>query len=616
MSRDLFNAVLDDLKARQTWQERQTLWYEMRHNGLRRRNKPYPTAADLHFPLIDSVTDKLKPFYFAQIWGSELLASFTAITQQAPEMTQGAAGWFHYQMVQHTNFFDESLSAIDNMVVGGVAPMKLWWDNAEQTVQFDAIDPIYLVVPPHIKDLQKADRVTHILHLTKKAYSLRADYNQDAEVLRRICGKPTEAPTKEDEKYTREGLTCSGEADQIVLHEVWERDAQGWVVSTYAPQAPDLEIKKPYRCTYQMGGKPFLPFVAFPMEVKDKGYYASRGVAERLGAFEAYACRTWNAKADHMTFSGNPLFTHEGNEPINLNNVQLKPGAIVPRNLQAVVFPTPPISFDQELVSTRMTAEYLIAMPDFGTGQQINTKDRKTATEINRIGTLMGMSTDLRGRLFRAQLSQLYRFAWALFREFKKDSLNFYMTEQLQDVATEALHDKYMIEPDGSPDSWNKPARMQKAVARYQLLRGNEFVNQGELTKSVIEEDEPRLVRRLYQDPKMRMADQQEDQAMELAILEMGYPARVLPADDDVVHIQLVLGRVQMQLQVGEPITAIAWQRINEHLEGHVQQATARRNPKLKEILPTVQRVQQAMAAYFPPAPPEQAAMATQGGAM
>lgn len=616
MNEKIYKLVQEDLTARVTWADRQALWYEMRHEGIRRRNKPFPTAADLHFPLVDSVVDKLKPFYFAQIWGSELLASFTAMREQAPEYTQAGAAWFHFQMVQHTNFFRESLAAIDNFCVGGVAPVKLWFDNATQTLRFDAIDPLFLIVPEGTVDLQEADRVTHVLHLSKAAYERRTDYNQDPVVRAAITGKQ-EQTGKEQEKWRREGITCSQRADQVVLHECWQRTAKGWVVHTYAPQAPQHVIKQPFRCTYELNGKPFLPFVEFMMEVKDKGYYASRGVAERLGAFETYASRTWNAKADHMSFSGLPLFTHEGNEQLNLNNVQLKPGAIVPRNLSAVQFPAPPLDYDQELVGTRMTAEYLIAMPDFGTGQQINTKDRKTATEINRIGSLMGMSTDLRARLFRQQLGQLYRYAWAILKTFRKESLSFYFAEQLQQAPAEAMHDEYLIEPDGSPDSWNKPARMQRAQQRYQMLRNNEYVKQGELTKSLIEEDEPRLVRRLYQDPQMRVADQQEDQAMELAILEKGWPARVLPADDDALHIQIVLGRVEMLLQLGETILPVAWQRMNEHIEGHLQQAQKRNPKQVRELMPAVQRIRAAMAQYFPPAPPAPGVGATaQGGAM
>ena len=72
---DLFNALLDDLRARTGWEERQRIWYEMRHNGLRRKKK-LPWQADLHYPLADSIIGKLKPFYYQQVFSNEVIATF------------------------------------------------------------------------------------------------------------------------------------------------------------------------------------------------------------------------------------------------------------------------------------------------------------------------------------------------------------------------------------------------------------------------------------------------------------------------------------------------------------------------------------------------------------
>jgi hypothetical protein len=214
------------------------------------------------------------------------------------------------------------------------------------------------------------------------------------------------------------------------------------------------------------------------------------------------------------------------------------------------------------------------------------------------------MSTDLRARIYRKRLTLLYRMCWSILREKKAADLSYFMadqTDQMQQAPKEALHDNYLIEPDGSPDSWNKPQRMQKAVARYQMFKGSPYIDQGELHKSVLEEDDARLVRRLYVEPETTNADQQEDQAMELAILEMGYPARVKPVDDDAVHLGVVLGRYEMKLKLDQPISALEWQRANEHMEAHLQQMR-QRNPKLfKETAAKVQRMRQAMEQMFPP---------------
>ena len=74
--REIHARVLGDVQHRARWEQRQALWYEMRHPGLRRKSKPWPNAADLHYPLIDTVIDKLKPFYYQQVVGMDVVATF------------------------------------------------------------------------------------------------------------------------------------------------------------------------------------------------------------------------------------------------------------------------------------------------------------------------------------------------------------------------------------------------------------------------------------------------------------------------------------------------------------------------------------------------------------
>ena len=73
--RDKLNAeVLQDLADRSVWDTRQRMFYEMRHHGLRRKNKPWPGASDVHFPLVDTTISELKPAYFQQLFATDLIA--------------------------------------------------------------------------------------------------------------------------------------------------------------------------------------------------------------------------------------------------------------------------------------------------------------------------------------------------------------------------------------------------------------------------------------------------------------------------------------------------------------------------------------------------------------
>lgn len=575
MSQKTATLVRKDLTARKSgWEDKQRIWYEMRHEGLRRQSKPFPSAADLHFPMADGMIDKLKPFFFAQVFGNEHVATFIAEKPQAKELSRAAGAAFDYHLKEETNFFEEILSNIDNMEMSGGAPIKVRWCVKRKRLEFDAIDPLFVIVPKGTTDYQTADRLTHVRQYAVDGYRrLGEPYATDEETIRRIRGKgvsENDQSGKIDEKSSREGITHGEDDDQIVLWEVYLRQDDNSIrVETFAPASPDTKI----RPTFTLAD-PYkdIPVFFFPLEIKDKGVYASRGVVERIAPHEVYATRLWNEKADAMTFLNRPLYTHDGSA-LNLSNIRLTPGQIVPNNLRAVQMGQVPFDFDQELNSTRMIAEYQIGMPDFGTGQALNTKERKTATEVSAITNLMSQSTDLRAWIFRRSLAKLYRQSWALLAHFAREKLQtYYADNDVQQLDPAALEQAYRVFPSGTADGWNKAARMARAQQRLQMYRGDPSINQPALTRHALEEDDPRLVKELWTDPQTTQADQIEDQADELSVLMVGFPARVKPADDHSVHLQTLMGYVAAQQQMGRPIDPIAGKKIVEHGQQHLQQ--------------------------------------------
>lgn len=208
-------------------------------------------------------------------------------------------------------------------------------------------------------------------------------------------------------------------------------------------------------------------------------------------------------------------------------------------------------------------------MPDFGTGQSINTAQRKTATEVEQIGQLMNQNVDLRARVFRKALGMLYRQAWALLLQYDGDFQYVYDGE-LTGINPDALHGEYMIAPNGSSDSWNRQVQLQKAVARKQLLGQSPYINQEELDRSILELDDPRLIKRLFVDPEQKIQDQAERQARETPTLADGFQITPKPDDDHAVHI-----RTTMQyMETHHPLTPVDQQTHEAHIALH-QQALA-----------------------------------------
>jgi hypothetical protein len=62
----------------------------MRNDGLRRRQKPWANASDFHFPLIDTTINKLKPAFFQQAMGLDVLATFVPMRTQLGAFTTAA----------------------------------------------------------------------------------------------------------------------------------------------------------------------------------------------------------------------------------------------------------------------------------------------------------------------------------------------------------------------------------------------------------------------------------------------------------------------------------------------------------------------------------------------
>ena len=232
--------------------------------------------------------------------------------------------------------------------------------------------------------------------------------------------------------------------------------------------------------------------------------------------------------------------------------------------------PEPPISFDQQMVLYREMAQQRVSTPDFGITQTLDDSSRRTATEISAIGNLFSQSADLRMRVFRMQLSELYRQCWAILSEHKKDSLDFFYNDTLETLPEEAMHEEYEILPSGSADGVNKQFHYQKALGRFQMFANDPFVDQGELRRSVLEADDPGLVKRLLIDPNQKKNEEAEHQAMEITVMREGFPASVVKSDDHETHVRTILDFLALKLSQGEDVSPMAKQRLLDHINQHL----------------------------------------------
>jgi hypothetical protein len=485
---------------------------------------------------------------------------------------------------ERSNFETEMMVYVSAMLRCGISFMKTSWDEANRSVKFDAVNPMYLVFPYYTKDMESCDRICHIMEISEGQYRRNEAYKQDDDFIKRIKGEGNSAGagvrSYDQHKLGKQGLTEGSMRDNIIIWECYYRDDKGKIiVETFSPQAPDEPIRPKFELPYAHGQMPFVPcMLEF---TPDKGFYSSRGVCETVAAFEAALTKTMNAKADAMSLYNSPMFSSDQDIP-NVNNIKFGTGVLLPTGVKPVLMPQPPISFDQEMVQMRQVSEYLVSMPDFGLTQgRLGSSKPRTATEVQNIGQLMGVNTDLRIKLFRLALSEIYKQAYAILVEYAHDQLLFEYQNQFSAVPAEAIIFDYQIKPSGSADGVNRVMQYQKALVRFQTLRNDPYINQPELRKDLLEVDDPHLVNRMLIDPQLKKQMQAEEAGSENLLLDQGFGAvAVEPADDHEVHVQIHMDRLQLAGQRGQQLAQDSGAAYTQHLQQHIQ-FLSQTNPNL-----------------------------------
>lgn len=565
MSDKLYDLITRDIGARVKWETRQGLWYQMRNDGLRRKSKPWPNAADTHFPLIDTTINKLKPSFFQQAMGLDVLATFVPMRQQLAAFTSSAEHWFSYKLNERSNFATEVMSWVDFMLVGGHGVMKVFWDVDHKRVRFQAVDPLHIVVPPWTKDAESADRICQVVPMSLETYKRSGLYQTDEKTLERIRGgKPEDGgiqSDKRDNREKREGLTHSTDPEQVIVWEVYSRDKDGeWVIDYFSPQAPEIKLRESMGVPYDHGQP---PFVSCRYEITDGGWYSPRGVCEILGPFELALTKSWNERLDASTLFNKPLFRAERDLP-NSVNLRMNPGQILPFGIAPVQMPNTPMDFDKEMTQTQSVAEQRVTVPDYGI---MADRDRRTATEIESVNAQAQQNMDLRLRLFRHGLGELFRQAWALLMQYDKKDLQFRFLEDSLQIDPVALHEEYQIEPRGGMDMVSKQMLMNRAVQRKQLFVNSPWINQVELDKSILEIEDPSLVPRLVQDPNEKVTSEAEDEQRLIPALLLGQVILPKPGHNFEVRIGVIMQFLEQSRQTGMQIPPQGAQAIVARLD-------------------------------------------------
>src|SRR5260221_5086658 len=295
--RKLVSQFKRDNQQRSPGGDKQVALYRMGTIGLGRVSLPFRGACDFHYPLGDTSIETLKPFYFQQALQPDPLCSFIPKTSDARAMASIASHWFDYQVRTKSNFRQQLPVYIDLFLERSKSVIKTTWDKHKNCLKYEAIDPVNIIVPPYTEWLENADRICHILYISKQAYLRIAKdrgWNTDEDWLKRAMGQSTDEPEIEKDKLWVTGIEQTATKNELLtLWEMYSLDDDGDIIIDLAsPHAPDQPVHDSVDVFPYDHGE--FPFVDANYEIKSHSYYDNRGVIQITGQFELELCKMEN----------------------------------------------------------------------------------------------------------------------------------------------------------------------------------------------------------------------------------------------------------------------------------------------------------------------------------
>ena len=129
---------------------------------------------------------------------------------------------------------------------------------------------------------------------------------------------------------------------------------------------------------------------------------------------------------------------------------------------------------------------------------------------------------------------------------------------------------------------------VQQAINRKQLFMNSPWVDQVELDKSIMELDDPSLIKRLPRDPGQKAQDELEDETKTIPTLLVGIPVPAKPGQNYAGRIGVLMQYLNGAMQQGQQLNPLSknafMTRLDSLLQGYEQVATNEARKLRKEI--------------------------------
>jgi len=600
MNNDLFEGAQRILVERLVWENKIRRFCQMQRGGLPRRDKTESWQSDGHSQTIDRAIRKSKPFWLGQVTAGDRLCNFTALTEQLQTLSDAAADFYDFDTHTHSDLMKRLDTAVFHMLLKGRGIILSVVDPLDKYKIVDtAKDPMFILMPESANGFEDTDEWVDIDLMTVAQYRMLDDrYDTSEDTIKKIRG------TKEflslgiyqQEMQLREGITHTTNSNYILMFKHWTRSSAGHNISYYSPNAPDIELRKSHPNPYKWQGKESIPYTSFQMEIVEDGWYAPRGLGEMLEVQELTETFIENKRNDALSIANTRIFTGE-KEIQNMANLRMKDGQYIPGSISSVQFAPPPMRWEDVLNYEKSRSEEISQVPDSSSVAPSSKTGGKaiTATESNHIAALVNNGMNYQSELFRRDLIKLHRHRWGMICQFRDRDFAYYASNTLGTLPDEAIHDKYLITPDGSADGWNRQARIQRDIGYMQTFAPLPNSNPDYWVEKAMRSVSGIAAQKGFKGTGGKQAEEYEAQASEILLLTAvpPFPVQPQPDQDQATRIKCILDWLMASHQKGIPVNPDSKMRVFQNLNQRMQILQKQNPSQAKQIKQMMMQVEQ-----------------------
>lgn len=578
-----------DLESRARWE--QGLANSISLLGLKNDevNDPFPGASNVVHPLLLENCVKFEAKAIQELFPPDGPVKTKVVGKKtAPKEEQAlrVKNFMNYQLTEEMeDYFDETERLLFHLAFAGMAFRKWYWDEDMGGACPEFVRADYFVVSHNVASLKKAERYTHLMHVTQNDFKRRVASELYSEVE---LGDPQEPQKSElnkkmdqargfDDVSRLDKGGCYSFLEQHGFYDVGSLADENGLASPYVVTM-DRESKKllSIRRLWKQGDpkrRKRVFFSAWPLVPSD-GFYAF-GYSHLIGNLTRIASLAARNLIDAATFANLQAgFKTKGMKIVGSNG-PLKPGEF--RDVE--VMNGMKLSENMYIVPFKEPSPTLMSMLEWivGTGQKFADETDKVvsdSTNYGPVGTTLALLeastkffSSIHKRLHKALRSE-FKILSSLNGEYLDDVYPYEMDEQTQTVRKADFDGRIDVLPVSDP---NIPTQAHKLSLAQLTVTGATAAPQIHDVRTVY--------RQAYKAAGIENVDelvppapvpQPQDPVTDLQAAASGFPIKAFQGQDHDSHIAVKSAWLEDPLNGGNPVmekvSPVVLANLREHM--------------------------------------------------